>query len=83
MGWSSANSIFDPIAESLIRSYEEDDLKTEILVSLINTLQNNDWDTEDESIELWNDYPFIIEAFRKSGLYIPCRCQCCDHEGER
>ena len=83
MGWSSANSIFDPIAESLISSYEEDDLKTEILVSVIKTLQNNDWDTEGESVDLWNNYPFIIEAFRNCGVRIECKCQCCDHEGDR
>ncbi len=69
MGWNSANDIFDPVARRFILLGAEDDLvTTDILTVLIAKLQDRDWDTEDESLEEFRDYPAIVEAFRRNGV---------------
>lgn len=50
MGWNTANDIFDPVAQTVIDSYMSHDDALRILVGLIRNLQDQDWDTEDESL---------------------------------
>lgn len=76
MGWSSANDIFDPVADALIRHGASDELKLEVLTILISTLQDGDWDTEQESLSEYEDDPVIVEAFRRNGIVVHCT-----HEG--
>lgn len=63
MGWSSANEIFDPVARALIDTGATPEVKRKVLGDLINSLQDGDWDTEDESLELFRDDPAIVAAF--------------------
>lgn len=65
MGWASAGEIFDPVAAALIEAGASDDLKRRVLGKLIDTLQENDWDTEDESLSEFADDPVIVAEFVK------------------
>lgn len=68
MGWNSANQIFDPVAQALVDHHVPDDVVTTVCTALIRELQNNDWDTEDESLEQFADHPAIVAAFAAQGV---------------
>jgi hypothetical protein len=70
MGWSSANSIFDPVARALIDAGADNETKTRVLGDLINGLQDGDWDTEDESLERFVNDPAIVQAFANNGVHL-------------
>lgn len=82
MGWNTAGEIFNPVASAICKTDLSDGKKTEILERLIWALQDGDWDTEDESVEIFMNEPAVIQAFRNRGVYIPCKCTCCRHEAE-
>jgi hypothetical protein len=68
MGWSSANEIFDPVVQAMVEAAVGTAATTRVLTVLIKALQDGDWDTEDESLELFKDYPAVVEAFRRNGV---------------
>lgn len=72
MGWSSANGIFDPIAQALIDHGASDELKLLVCDKLIGVLQDGDWDTEGESLDEFKDDPAIVEAFRRHDVLVLC-----------
>lgn len=80
MGWNSANLIFDPVAKALIELKAPDELKTKVLGDLIGALQEGDWDTEDESLDEFEDDPAIVEAFRQHNVIIHCGAESEDGE---
>lgn len=59
MGWCSATEIFDKVA-SVILSDEPID-KKRALLTVIEALQDNDWDCEMDS-DYW-DHPLVREIF--------------------
>jgi len=63
MGWASAGSIFDPIAQALIDERASVELKRKVLVKLIEVLRDGDWDTEDKSLSQFRHDPAIVSAF--------------------
>ncbi len=65
MGWGSAGNIFEPVAAALIEAGASDDLKRRVLGKLIDTLQDEDWDTEDESLHEFRNDPVIVAEFVK------------------
>lgn len=71
MGWSSAGHVFDPIAKTLIELGADGPTKRRVLRDLIQALQDGDWDTEDESLELFTDDPAIVLAFADRGVSLP------------
>lgn len=71
MGWSSANRIFDPIAQALIDVGATDEVKTRVLGDLIGGLQDGDWDTEDESLEKFASDSAIVKAFADHDVHPP------------
>jgi hypothetical protein len=79
MGWSGANAIFDPVARSLIDAGVDDTTKRKVLGDLIGGLQEGDWDTEDESLEDFLDYPAIVSAFADHNVHLSDR-RCCRRE---
>jgi hypothetical protein len=83
MGWSSANHIFNETINVAILASVKGEALTRIAETLIGELQDGDWDTESESVDLFMECPEIIEAFRRRGILIPCDCNCCKHETER
>ncbi len=70
MGWASANSIFDNVATSLVDANASPELKRSTLGRLIGILQQEDWDTEDESLDRFKDDPAIVAAFADNDVNI-------------
>ncbi|MFD4738697.1 hypothetical protein ACFWNQ_15190 [Streptomyces virginiae] len=69
MGWGSAGrTIFDPVARALIDAGASDEIKYDTLDGLICTLQGEDWDTEEDSLDLFLDDPAIVRAFAHRGI---------------
>lgn len=66
MGWNTANDIFDQVCRKLQTSFVWPQTRQAILVTLIKALQEQDWDTEDESLELFLDDPVVVAAFRET-----------------
>lgn len=79
MGWSSANSVFNPVARALIEAGAPDDTKRKVLGDLIGGLQDGDWDTEDESLEEFLDDPAVVQAFADKGVHLADK-RCCRAE---
>jgi hypothetical protein len=79
MGWSSANQIFNPVARALIDAETSYSTKRVVLGGLIRQLQDNDWDTEDESLEDFLDDPATIAAFAERDVHLSGR-RCCRAE---
>ncbi|WP_235618709.1 hypothetical protein [Embleya scabrispora] len=71
MGWASAGHIFDPVARALIDAGVDGPTKRKVLGDLIRRLQDGDWDTEDESLELFLDDPDVVAAFADHGIRMP------------
>jgi len=65
MGWAGASGIFDPVCEELQRSHLWDSTRKNILVTLIEAL-GQDWDTEGESLERFQDDDVVVAAFREA-----------------
>ena len=72
MGWGSAGSkFFDPVARALTEANASDELKERALTPLIANLQNEDWDTELDSLQDFLDDPAIVAAFANNGIHWP------------
>ena len=61
MGWCSATSIFDKILDQVLSKKKQS--REKFIESLINTLEDNDWDCQQES-EYW-DHPIVRKVFEK------------------
>lgn len=71
MGWGSAGeTVFIPTIETLIESGVADDVLYDTAVNLINNLQQEDWDTESESLEHFKDNPTVVRAFASLGILL-------------
>lgn len=73
MGWNSANEIFDPICEEIIRQTEKSDGlypadARSLLTVIIHEFQQSDWDTEHESLERFKGYEYVVEAFARNDI---------------
>lgn len=68
MTWKSAGEIFDPIAAALIELGASDEVKRRVLGPLIVTLQDQDWGTEDYSLEKFRNDPVIVGLFAERGV---------------
>lgn len=73
MGWNSANEIFDPICEEVIRQTEKSDGlypadATSLLTVIIHEFQESDWDTEDESLTRFQEYDYVVKAFANNDI---------------
>ncbi|MCI3277598.1 hypothetical protein [Streptomyces cylindrosporus] len=69
MGWGSAGSKFiDPVARALQEAGASDELKEKTLTPMIANLQEEDWDTELDSLQLFLDDPGVVRAFANNGI---------------
>lgn len=69
MGFGSAGrKFFDPTARALIQAGASDELKEKTLTPLIANLQEEDWDTELDSLQLFLDDPAIVKAFANNDI---------------
>jgi hypothetical protein len=71
MGWGSAYSIFNNVADGLIEAVASDEVKEKVLSELIGSLQAEDWDTELDSLQSYLDDPAIVRAFANNGITWP------------
>lgn len=71
MGWASAGAHFDTVADALLESNAPDHVIYTVCKRLIWSLQSMDWDTEGESLGMY-DHPMIVQAFRECGIYEEC-----------
>lgn len=69
MGWGSAGAKFiDPVARALQEAGASDELKEKTLTPMIANLQQEDWDTELDSLQLFLDDPGVVQAFANNGI---------------
>lgn len=68
MGWASGGRIFDNVAYALTRAKASDEIKRDCLGPLIDALQDEDWDTEHDSLEAFADDPVIVDLFAEHGV---------------
>jgi hypothetical protein len=72
MGWASGGDIFDPVAREIVYAVSDGllDLNraSTILEVLIDALQSRDWDTEEESLEQFEDIDWIVAAFKRCNV---------------
>lgn len=73
MGWASGGGIFNPVCRSLLDNIADDAAVIEVLTDLIGTLQDGDWDTEDESVDVFHEHPrfsLVQKAFENNDFFI-------------
>ncbi len=80
MGWGTAGTIFERVADSLLESGAPDDVVTEVCSDLISLLRSEDWDTHHDSLAQYSTEPAIIAAFRQHDIHLPCETE--DWEGD-
>lgn len=68
MGWGSAYSLFNTIANALIEAGASDEIKERALAKVIVRLQEDDWDTELDSLQSYLHDPAIVRAFAANGI---------------
>jgi len=62
MGWCSGTELFDAVAESIINSPLTRKEKVKILVTLIEAMEDQDWDCQQDS-RYWNE-PLVAAAMK-------------------
>lgn len=68
MGWGSAYGIFNTMADALIGADASDEIKEKALTKVIRQLQDEDWDTELDSLQSYLDDPAIVRAFANNDI---------------
>lgn len=68
MGWGSAYSLFNTVADALIEAEASDEIKEKTLTTVIARLQAEDWDTELDSLQSYLDDPAIVRAFAANDI---------------
>lgn len=63
MGWCSATSIFDAVAEFVLATDRPDAEKQAVLKVLAAALENEDWDCQGDSAYM--DEPIVQAVFRE------------------
>ncbi|MBX7464927.1 hypothetical protein K1Y80_02375 [Streptomyces sp. MAG02] len=68
MGWGSGGYVFEPVARALVKADVSEQQQEEILTAVIRALQDQDWDTEYDSLQEFLDKPAIVRAFANCGI---------------
>lgn len=75
MGWGSGGQIFDTVADALIDAQAQvpfdDRLFGLVLGPLFSSLRDADWDTVDESVDRFSDFPQVLQVIRDGGWGAP------------
>lgn len=69
MGWSGGNEVFDRVATALLATALPDLTKASILETLIDSLQDQGWDTEGEVLSRFLDSEPVVDAFAMCDVY--------------
>jgi hypothetical protein len=76
MGWSGGNDVVEPVINGLIRAVERGGMLAtdaeEMLYLLIRSCQGRDWDTEEETLGDYLDLAWVVKAFARAEVYVPC-----------
>lgn len=77
MGWSGAgDEIVEPTLVVILGMVENDDIHPgdaeSVLFALIRACQGRDWDTAEETLGIYQDIPWVVNAFRDAGVYLSC-----------
>lgn len=64
-------SIFNTVADALVEAGASDDVKEKALTKVIRGLQEEDWDTELDSLQSYRDDPAIVRAFANNDVVWP------------
>lgn len=68
MGWGSGYLIFNTVADALTDAGASDDVKEKALTKVIAGLQQEDWDTELDSLQDYLDDPAVVRAFANNDI---------------
>ena len=68
MGWGSGYLIFNTVANALIEAGASNEVKEKALTKVIAGLQEEDWDTELDSLQSYLDDPAIVRAFANNDI---------------
>lgn len=71
MGWGSAYSLFNTMADALIEADASDEIKERALTKVIRSFQEEDWDTELDSLQSYRGDPAIVRAFAANDVIWP------------
>lgn len=71
MGWGSGYLIFNTVAVALIEANATDEVKEKALTKVIRELQEEDWDTELDSLQSYRHDPAIVRAFAANDIVWP------------
>jgi len=72
MGWASGNEVFGPVADALISTNAPPNVTQAVCEALISRLRSRGWDTEEESLGLYEEHPAIVRAFAAHGVHLRC-----------
>lgn len=68
MGWGSGYLVFNTVADALTEAGASDEVKEKALTKVIAGLQQEDWDTELDSLQSYLDDPAIVRAFAANDI---------------
>lgn len=71
MGWGSGYLIFNTVADALTEAGASEEVKEKALTKVIAGLQQEDWDTELDSLQDYRDDPAIVRAFAANDVVWP------------
>lgn len=63
MGWCSGTSIFDNMTKFVLESDYSDQIKEDLIFTLADTLEDEDWDCQDDS-RYYSD-PIVTRVMRR------------------
>lgn len=63
MGWCSGTDVFDPVVATVLETDIPEGAKREIIKSLIDALEDGDWDCQDDSFYM--DNPIVRSVMRE------------------
>jgi O-phosphoseryl-tRNA(Cys) synthetase len=78
MGWASGGEIFDDVTQALIDAGVHGEQLTSTCEKMIEQFRDMDWDTEEESLETFQDSPDVVEAFRRHDIHADGRSDLVD-----
>lgn len=70
MGWTGGSDIFDKVAPVVTGQVRDEVVAATILGVLFEALMDHGWDTEDESLGLYQDRPAVAQLARNNGYIL-------------
>jgi hypothetical protein len=76
MGWATGSQVIEEAITGLTVAMVNDgmlmtDAETALYV-FIQACEGADWDTQDEVLDYYRNVPWVVSAFSRAMIYIPC-----------